>query len=174
MSDRVVENASEEIPEIPEIVEQVLLMALDEAKNTMVAGDDVVPFTCLAVKENVFIETHPGDDADECFAKAKKEVSNARGAAAYAFCYDGFVDTDDGVRDVIIAEGGLPGSPDGFAIGMIYEETEEGFSIDEEPVYIGEAPNFMMDLYEPGLYDEDEINQKYLEEAFGVDEEEAE
>ena len=55
MSDRVVENASEEIPEIPEIVEQVLLMALDEAKNTMVAGDDVVPFTCLAVKENVFI-----------------------------------------------------------------------------------------------------------------------
>ena len=120
MSDRVVENASEEIPEIPEIVEQVLLMALDEAKNTMVAGDDVVPFTCLAVKENVFIETHPGDDADECFAKAKKEVSNARGAAAYAFCYDGFVDTDDGVLDVIIAEGGLPGSPDGFAIGLIY------------------------------------------------------
>ena len=101
-------------------------------------------------------------------------MSNARGAAAYAFCYEGFVDTDDGVLDVIIAEGGLPGSPDGFAIGMIYEETEEGFSIDEEPVYIGEAPNFMMDLYEPGLYDEDEINQKYLEEAFGVDEEEAE
>ncbi|MDO4503389.1 MAG: hypothetical protein Q4D06_09475 [Coriobacteriia bacterium] len=174
MSDRVIENDSEEVPEIPEVVEAVLLMALDEAKVTMVGGDEITPFTCLVVKDNVFIESHPGDDADECFANAKKEVANARGAQAYAFCYDGFVETDDGPLDVIIAEGGLPGSADGYAIGLIYEESEEGYAIDEEAVYIGEAPNFMMDLYDPSMYDEEEIDQKYLEQVFGVEDEEEE
>ena len=38
MADREVENSSEEVPEIPEVLEKVLLFALDEAKNKMSQG----------------------------------------------------------------------------------------------------------------------------------------
>ncbi len=38
MADRTVENSSEEVPEIPEMLENVLLFALDEAKEKMEEG----------------------------------------------------------------------------------------------------------------------------------------
>ena len=108
MADREVENSSEEVPEIPEVLEKVLLFALDEAKNKMSQGADVIPFTTLVVKDNLFIESHPGDSAEECFNFAKHTVHGARGAEAYALCYDGYIETDDGVMDALIAEGGIP------------------------------------------------------------------
>ena len=55
MADRTVENSSEEVPEIPEMLENVLLFALDEAKEKMEEGAELVPFTTLVVKENLFI-----------------------------------------------------------------------------------------------------------------------
>ena len=65
MADRTVENSSEEVPEIPEMLENVLLFALDEAKEKMEEGAELVPFTTLVVKENLFIESHPGDSSEE-------------------------------------------------------------------------------------------------------------
>ena len=53
MADRTVENSSEEVPEIPEMLENVLLFALDEAKEKMEEGAELVPFTTLVVKENL-------------------------------------------------------------------------------------------------------------------------
>ena len=64
MADRTVENSSEEVPEIPEMLENVLLFALDEAKEKMEEGAELVPFTTLVVKENLFIESHPGDSSE--------------------------------------------------------------------------------------------------------------
>ena len=61
MADRVVENQDNEVPEIPEILEKVLLFSLDEAKQKLSQSNEVVPFTALAVKENLFIENHPGE-----------------------------------------------------------------------------------------------------------------
>ena len=69
MADRTVENSSEEVPEIPEMLENVLLFALDEAKEKMEEGAELVPFTTLVVKENLFIENHPADSAEECFGR---------------------------------------------------------------------------------------------------------
>ena len=59
MADRVVESSDVEVPEIPEILEKVLLFSLEEAKEKMKQGADVVPFTALVVKENLFLENHP-------------------------------------------------------------------------------------------------------------------
>ena len=106
MADREVESSDVEVPEIPEILEKVLLFSLDEAKEKMTQGSDVVPFTALVVKENLFIENHPADSAEECFNLARHTVEHARGAAAYALCYDGYIEIDDGVKDALIAEGG--------------------------------------------------------------------
>ena len=172
MVDRPITEVPEEVPEIPELVERVLLFALNEGKEKMEGGEDVVPFSVLVVKENLFIETHPGDTADECFNAAKHTVEGARGAEAYAFCYDGYVETDEGDEDVLIAEGGLPGEEDGFAVGYLYHMHEDGIvHFDSEPVYIGEAPNFMEGLKAAVEYAEDEIDERYLADDLFEDEE---
>lgn len=174
MADRVVEKSDEEVPEIPEILEKVLLYTLDEAKQKLSSGDDLVPFTALVVKENLFIETHPGDTSQECYAQAQHTVENARGADAYALCYDGYVETDDGAKDTIIAEGGIPGDPVGYAAGYLYTVDENGvYTFEEEPAYIGEAPNYMEHLNDADTYSEEEIDQRYLDED-GTDFEEGE
>lgn len=165
MTDRVIENDSEEVPEIPEILEKVALFVLGEAKEKMQQGGEVVPFTALVVKDNLFMETHPGDATEECFNLARHTVQGARGAAAYAFGYDGYIETDDGTKDALIAEGGIPGEDKGIAVGYLYTMGEDGKPVfEEEPAYIGEAPNFMADLKEATLYEDDDIDDRYLEE----------
>ena len=130
MVDRVVDPENDiPVEDVDDVLKAVIVAVLDEAADKMEEGKDVIPFTGLAVKENLFIETHPGDDAEECFLAARKEVQGARGATAYAFCYDGYVDTDEGQKDALIAEGGLPGEEQGYAFG-----------------YLGPALNFMENL----------------------------
>lgn len=166
VADRNIENASTEVPEIPDELERVLVFALDEAKEKIEGGEDVIPFTTLVVKDNLFIESHPGDSSEECYNLAQHTVEGARGADAYAFCYDGYVETDDGTKDVIIAEGGVPGAEDGYAVGYLYTVDDEGgYTFEEEAAYIGEAPNFMVKLKSGVDYGEDEIDEKYLTEV---------
>ena len=165
MADRTVENSSEEVPEIPEMLENVLLFALDEAKEKMEEGAELVPFTTLVVKENLFIENHPGESVEACFNAARHTVQHAQGAQAYALCYDGYVEVDEGTKDALIAEGGVPGADKGFAVGYLYECSEDGtIEFEDEPAFIGEAPNFMIALKAPGEYSDDEIDVKYTAE----------
>lgn len=165
MADRVVESSDVEVPEIPETLEKVLLFALEEAKEKLTQGSDVVPFTALVVKENLFIENHPGESAEECFGFARHTVEHARGAEAYALCYDGYIEVDNDTKDALIAEGGIPGEDEGVAIGYLYTMDENGQpTFEAEPAYIGEAPNFMGDLKEAAEYGDDEIEEKYLDE----------
>lgn len=146
MADRIIEEIPADVPVFEGILEAVLLQALDEGRAKLESGEELVPFTALAVGETLFIESHPGDNSEECFMAAQHTVQNVRGAAAYAFCYDGYVETDEGELDAIIAEGGVPGSPMGHAIGVLYtvdEDNDYAITIDEQPLYIGQAPNFM-------------------------------
>ncbi len=166
MADRTIENDSQEVPELAEELERVLVFALDEAKEKMEAGETLVPFTTLIVKDNLFLETHPGDSAEECFEAAEANVRGARGAGGYAFCYDGYIETDDGVMDAIIAEGGQPGADTGYAVAYLYTVSEDGaYTFESEPAYVGEAPNFMIGLKEPVAYTADEIDEKYAADA---------
>lgn len=165
MSERVVESSVDEAPEIPEILEKVLLFSIGRAKEKMEAGEDVVPFTSLAVKETLFMESHPADNEQACFNLARHTVEHARGAQAYSFCYDGYVDLDDGTHDAIIAEGGVPGEDKGFAVGQLYTAGDDGkVAFESEPVYIGPAPNFMLALRPADEYDDGEIDEKYRED----------
>ena len=148
MAERIIENETDEVPEFPGILQQIMLTALSDAKKKLEAGEEVVPFTALAVKDKLFVETHPGDDADQCLAYARHTVQNATGADGYALCYDGFLDTEEGKLDALIAEGGVPGELMGYAIGCLYEapegENAEAPKVTSDPFYIGPAPNFMM------------------------------
>lgn len=169
MADRVVENTPEEVPEFPELLEKVLLFTLDEAKEKLEQNGEFAPFTALVVKENLFIETAVKDDGEttsqESYAIAQHTVEGARGASAYSLCYDGYVDTDAGEKDALIAEGGVPGEDTGYAVGYLYEVDENGnYRFESDPAYIGEAPNFMAALKDADEYSEEEIDERYLEE----------
>ena len=164
MADRMIENKEMHVPEIPEILEKVLIFALEEAKEKMEQGAELVPFTALVVKDNLFIENHPGEDADECYDSAQRTVEGARGADAYAFCYDGYIETDAGISDSLIAEGGIPGEPEGTACGYIYTIEGETFNFESQPAYIGTAPNFMSELKESSEYQDKDINNRYRDD----------
>lgn len=167
MADRVVDEMVEVVPELPQVLEDVLLFAIEEAKEKLAQSGEIVPFTCLVVKNNLFIESHPADSVEDCYAAAQHTVQNARGASAYAFCYDGYVETDEGEKDCIIAEGGLPGEDEAHAVGCLYEVTgaEGNVAFEEEVAYIGDAPNFMI-----ALKNADEYTDEEVEELFPADE----
>ena len=166
MAYRAIEQVPEDAPEIEQILEAVLLQALDIAREKLEQEKLLVPFTALAVGETLFIETHPAEDSEDCFKMAQHTVQNARGALAYAFCYDGYVDTDDGELDAIIAEGGIPGAEAGHAVGYLYKVEGEGeeleFKVEDHPLYIGQAPNFME--FTLVVIDDEELDEDLDEE----------
>lgn len=86
MADRVVESSDKEVPEIPDLLERVLVYVLSEARGKLEAGEEVAPFTALAIKDKLFIETHPADQVEDCFKLAEHTVKNARGAEASGRC----------------------------------------------------------------------------------------
>ena len=136
--------------EIDPVLESVLRYCLKDARERMEKGETVVPFSALAVGDTLFMEEHAADTPAESFTSARHTVAGARGAKAYGFCYDGYVEVDTAleqnvVRDCIIAEGGTPGADYGHAIGLTYRTSEDGtLKFDDEPIYVSKALNYML------------------------------
>ncbi len=131
---------------IPGVLESVLRYCLNDAKERMEKGEVVIPFSALAVKDALFCEEHPGDDVSESFNSVRKTVQNAKGADAYGFCYDGYIELEGGKKgDCLIAEGGVPGAEYGHAIGLPYrfDEDEKPVFV-EEPIYVSKSLNYML------------------------------
>ncbi|MBQ9042459.1 MAG: hypothetical protein IJ111_06550 [Eggerthellaceae bacterium] len=151
---------------IPGVLESVLRYCLKDAQERMEKGEQIVPFSALAVKETLFFEEHPGDDVAECFHSARKTVQDAKGADAYGFCYDGYIDTDQGKSDCLIAEGGVPGAEYGHAIGVPYTFDGEGKPVFQaEPIYVSKALNYMLHAVpDPDDDDEEEEAETASEE----------
>ena len=142
---------------IPGVLESVLRYSLKDARERMEKGEQIIPFSALAVKDTLFFEEHPGNDVAECFNSCRKTVQNAKGADAYGFCYDGYVDLDGGQKgDCLIAEGGVPGAEYGHAIGLLYTYDESGAPVfQDEPIYVSKALNYMLGAVEDAEDEED-------------------
>lgn len=149
---------------IPGVLESVLRYCLKDAQERMEKGEEIVPFSGLAVKETLFFEEHPGDDVAECFNSARKTVQNAKGADAYGFCYDGYLELEGGKKgDCLIAEGGVPGAEYGHAIGIPYHYDSDGKPVfAEEPVYVSKSLNYM--LHAVDEEDDDETEEESASE----------
>lgn len=145
MADSEEEFYTDEVPEIPVNLERVLLFALDEAREKLADGGEVVPFTAVELGDNIIVETYPGENAQECLDQARAAIQGMTGIDCYALCYDGYVETEDGDIDALISEGGMLGDETGHAVGYLYEISgDEGdMYIEEDPAYIGAAPNFL-------------------------------
>ena len=149
MAEREIDPNITEVPEIPEVLVSLLNYVVEEAKKKFEEDGDFVPFTAVAVADTLFLESVEGGEPDEMYAFAKHTVEHVRGADAYALCYDGYLETNQGQRDAIIAEGGVPGALQGEAIGLLYDVKEDGTRTYHENIaYIGKAPNFMIFLTE--------------------------
>ena len=147
MPERKIDPNITEVPEMPQILSSLLVYVVEEGQKKFDEDGDLVPFTALAVADKLFFETVEGETPDEMYAFAKHTVEHVRGADAYALCYDGYLDTDQGHRDAIIAEGGVPGAIQGEAVGLVYDVKEDGTRDYHLPIaYIGKAPNFMIFL----------------------------
>jgi len=143
MADRFVDPENNEpLTEITDVLKMVVQRTLDLAADKMDKGEDLVPFTALVAGDDIFLETHDAETAEEIYEKARREVQGARGASAYALCYDGYLELEDGMKDAIVTEAGLPGESEAYAFGYIYDD--EG--VEREVIYIGPAPNFMEGL----------------------------
>ena len=133
-----------DVPELDENLETLMVQTIAEAQERMSKGAEVIPFTAILAGTNVYEKTHVGE-IEECFASAKKTVEETEGARCYVFCYDGFIDTDDGDKDAIIVEGGVAGEVDGAVLGLIYEVAGDTLRFDEEICYIAETENYLSD-----------------------------
>ena len=148
MPERIVDTPVDaDVPDIPEILHQVLSWCLDDARQRMEAGEEITPFTALVAGDTLFTEEHVADEPDECYELACQTVAHAQGAATYVFCYDGYINLETEMLDAIVAEGGMPGEESGHAIGLVYSVGDDGtIEFAQDPVYLGEAPNFMAEL----------------------------
>lgn len=135
--------AEEETMEISDALEKVAKFAFEEARQKLEEAGEFTPFTVMLEGENLFVETHPGDDADECYGSAQNTILAASAAVEnYVFCYDGYVDLDDGEHDAIIVEAAEKGDDVAYALALTYELEEDAYTFEELPAYIGDAPSF--------------------------------
>jgi len=108
-------------------LDKVVLFALDEAMVKLEQNGELEPFTVVLHGDNLHIESHPGEDAVECFNAATTAVKHlAHVMEVYVFAYDGYISTDTGTKDAIIAERGRPDSDSAEAFAVLYTLDEEG------------------------------------------------
>lgn len=172
MVEREVDPNITEVPDLDETLAKVLQYVVREGQERYDKDGDFAPFTAVAVKDTLVLETLDGEEPDEFYGMARHTVQNVSGAEAYAFCYDGYLNTDDGEKDAIIAEGGIPGEHAGAAVCLVYEDKDEGEREYFEPIaYIGEAPNFMEFTSDiKPLDEEDEVEEESPEDGEEDDE----
>ena len=151
--------------DLPEDVQKVLFYSIDEATKKIEAGEELVPFTMVLAGEDLFMDSHPVDEVEECFASARQAINTiAHIADAYVFCYDGYIETDDGEHDMLITEVGLKGAEQGIAYGLVYEigvpdnDEDPIVTFDEGLLLLGESDN---------LFDPDAVSAaEALQEAY--------
>jgi len=162
MADPTQEDYTVEAAELNEAdaLDKIVLFALDEAMAKLEQGGELEPFTIVLHDDNLLIETHPGEDAIECFNAAAAAVQlMAHVMDAYVFAYDGYISTDSGTRDAIIAERGKPDSEAAEAFAILYNLDEEGDgSITfEEGIYdLGPASSLLLGV-QASIDDLDEL-----------------
>lgn len=146
----------EEEIEIPDVLEELLVFAINDAKERLKEDGELAPFTATLVRETVYFDTILGETPDEMYDLAAAKVAEMDGLTAYAFCYDGWVEGDE--SDALICEGGLPGEPAGYAVCSPYSVSDAGeYDFTDEILFIGDAPNYAEELSEPDPWDpEDE------------------
>lgn len=136
-------EVQEETLELDEILEKITFYCFEEAKENINADGECAPFTVVVDGDQMFVENHPGDDVETCRANALHTVkSSSSFASHYAFCYDGFLMTDDGQVDAIIVECAEANMDQAYVIALLYKEHGEDVVYEQQPVLVDQVDSF--------------------------------
>lgn len=152
--------------ELSEDLQKILFYSIDEAINHLENEDTYTPFTVTLAGEDVFLDKHDGEEVEDCFKLAKDAVNLiAHIADAYVFCYDGYIELEDGTEsDMIISELGVKGDDSAKVFGLMYRYDENGqLNYDEALVDLGLSDN----LFDPEAVAEAEAMASIYSEEEG-------
>jgi hypothetical protein len=135
-----------------QILERVVLYALDQGTEKLEQSGTLEPFTILIEDEELFIEEHPGEDEEASYASARRTVYQMeRLCNAYVFCYDGYVVLDEGTRDALIVEYANKGDEKAQVIVRLYHSHDDHYHFDESLYQVGEAETLFGGLASPDI-----------------------
>lgn len=150
--------------ELDEVLQKIVFYCIDEARNTLVDGEELIPFTVVVEGDQMFVENYPAEDVVTCRANAQANVKSASTFSTYyAFCYDGFLMTDQGQVDSIIVECAQRDMKQAYAIGLLYRIEDDGvYTFDEGPAFLQNVDSF---------YDREAVEHAEAEEKEAADSE---
>ncbi|MDR0347269.1 MAG: hypothetical protein LBH56_02715 [Coriobacteriales bacterium] len=123
-----------------EILERTVLYALEQAAEALSQAGSFEPFTILIDGEELFIEEQPGNSEEDSYASARRAIYQMeRICNAYVFCYDGYVDLEDGASDAVVAEFANKGDEKAQVVVMMYHLHGDHYHFDETLYQVGEA-----------------------------------
>lgn len=135
--------SQQETLEMDDILERITFYCLDQAQAKLEAGEECTPFTVVVDGEQMFEETFPGDDVVTCRHAAEMSVrSSSAFSSHYAFCYDGFLMTDQGEMDAIIVECASNDMEKAYVIARLYKDENGTLVFEQTPAYVDDVDTF--------------------------------
>lgn len=123
-----------------EILEGSILFALDEAAEELEATGELEPFIVILQGEELFVEKLPSSSEEVSYAAARRSVYQMEKICnAYVFCYDGYVELDEGTSDALITEFANKGDEQAQVIVRLYTNDDDKLEIEEELYHVGDA-----------------------------------
>ncbi|MDR2108849.1 MAG: hypothetical protein LBP28_05265 [Coriobacteriales bacterium] len=106
-------------------LDKIVFFAFDEAREKLEQSGSFEPFTVLLAGEELYVETHGGEQPAESLESARRTISEMFNlVSAYAFCYDGYLNSDEERRDAIIVERASKGDATAEVFALLYDATE--------------------------------------------------
>jgi hypothetical protein len=134
-----------------QILERAILYALEQGAEKLTQGASLDPFTILIEGEELFIEDQPATSEEESYEAARRTIYQMeRLCGAYVFCYDGYVDLDDGTSDALVVEYASRGDEVAQVIVRMYHRHGDHYHFDETLYQVGEADTLFGGQDAPG------------------------
>lgn len=135
--------AEQENLEMDDILERITFYSLEQAQAKLEAGEECTPFTVVVEGDQMFEENFPAEDVVTCRKNAEATVkSSSSFSTHYAFCYDGFLMTDDGQIDAIIVECATRDMDHAHVIARLYRKENDALVFEQTPAYVDDAETF--------------------------------
>lgn len=108
--------------------------AFDEARESIQDDGAMLPFTIMCTSDGFDVADHPGDSAQAVYESVKTLLAREM-PEAYAFAYDGYVETDEGRSDAILCEAAMRGDAEAYLLALPYGRDEQG-SFEFAPAFL--------------------------------------
>lgn len=123
--------------QISENVQKAMEFAFDEAQGRLTSmRQSFDPFTVTVVDEGLEVNDHPAETPSDVRDSVKMLLAQDM-PEGYVFCYDGWVDTDDGRLDAVIAEVADRGAAEAFMLALIYTMEDGEYTFETDYGYAG-------------------------------------